>query len=162
MKKISPAEIEEVWEHHCGLDEAQSREVSKRFLDQQPALGMYLLVCDEQLEDEALESQLVPLALTIWEVMTKANGRPLKQVQTTRIERAEEANIAMLKRLEAGSEVGMHSATGNLLKEYNQAPLLGFCLEILMLGNEETPELAPNRLGMELLWLKTVIDCFDR
>jgi hypothetical protein len=45
---------------------------------------------------------------------------------------------------------------------YNQQPLLAFCIEILMAGDEETPELAPQRIGMELNWLKTVIDCFDQ
>jgi hypothetical protein len=31
-----------------------------------------------------------------------------------------------------------------------------------MANDEETPELAPQRIGMELLWLKTVIDCIDQ
>ncbi len=31
-----------------------------------------------------------------------------------------------------------------------------------MSGNEETPELAPEDIGLEMVWLKTVIDASDR
>jgi hypothetical protein len=31
-----------------------------------------------------------------------------------------------------------------------------------MSGHEENPELAPESIGMELLWLRTVIDCLHQ
>ncbi len=34
--------------------------------------------------------------------------------------------------------------------------------EILMSGNEDTPELAPESIGLQMVWLKTVIDALDR
>ena len=36
-----------------------------------------------------------------------------------------------------------------------------FALEALISGEEEHPEGAPSRVGLELLYLKTVIDCLD-
>ena len=47
-------------------------------------------------------------------------------------------------------------------QDYNQREILAFGIEILMSGNEETPELAPEGIGLEMVWLKTVIDASDR
>ena len=47
-------------------------------------------------------------------------------------------------------------------EDYNQREILAFGIEILMSGNEETPELAPEDIGLEMVWLKTVIDALDR
>ena len=47
-------------------------------------------------------------------------------------------------------------------QDYNQREILVFGLEILMSGNEDTPELAPEGIGLEMVWLKTVIDALDR
>ena len=33
---------------------------------------------------------------------------------------------------------------------------------MLMSGNEEAPELAPESVGMGLIYLKTVVDCLDQ
>ena len=49
-----------------------------------------------------------------------------------------------------------------LSRNYHQRELLGFALEVMMAGNEAEPELAPDRIGLELLCLKTVIDCLDQ
>ena len=40
--------------------------------------------------------------------------------------------------------------------------ILGFGIEILMSGNVVTPELAPESIGLEMAWLKTVVDALDR
>ncbi len=40
--------------------------------------------------------------------------------------------------------------------------ILGFGIETLMSGNEDTPELAPEGIGLEMVWLKTAIDVSDR
>jgi hypothetical protein len=33
---------------------------------------------------------------------------------------------------------------------------------MLMAGHKEIPELAPKRLGIELIHLRTIIDCLDQ
>jgi hypothetical protein len=49
-----------------------------------------------------------------------------------------------------------------LFQDYNQREILGFGIEILMSGNEDTPELAPEGIGLEMVWLKTAVDALDR
>ena len=161
--KIVPREfIIEAWERQCALAEAPTRVLMQRFMTEQPAVGIYLTVCDERLGDEAGRSQLIPLASAVWEAMTRARGQRIKKVPPKIVEQADEANLRMLEELEDVSEFEWQEKVEGMFVEYHQQPLLAFCIEMLMANDEEAPELAPQRIGMELFWLKTVIDCFDQ
>ena len=94
--------------------------------------------------------------------MTQTAGKPLPEISPEDIESAEDANSGMLETLGDGSEFQMHDAAAGLITSFNQRDLLGFCVEILMQDNADQPELAPERVGLELLVLKTIIDCLDK
>ena len=162
MNPIPRELIIEVWEHQCALGENEARSLMKQFFDEQPALGVYLFVCDEQLDQDSAQSQLIPLASTIWEAATRTRGKRLKAVRPKIIEHANDANTRMLEKLEDVSEFEWRETVERMFLGYHQQPLLAFCIEILMANDEEAPELAPQRIGMELIWLKTVIDCIDQ
>jgi len=162
MKTVPREFIVEAWERQCALAEEPTRALMGQFMKEQPAVGIFLTVCDEQLDDEGDESQLIPLASTIWEAMTRMRGRKLKLVRPKVVERAAEANTRMLEELEEASEFEWREKVSAMFLGHNQQPLLAFCIEILMARDEEAPELAPQRIGMELNWLKTVIECFDQ
>jgi hypothetical protein len=68
----------------------------------------------------------------------------------------------MLEKLELGSEFEWTEAVRQLVHGYNQRELLTFSIEVLMADDEETPELASDRIGLEMLWLKTIIDSLDQ
>jgi len=162
MKTVSREFIVEAWERQCALAVEPTRVLMGQFMAEQPAVGIYLTVCDEQLGDEAERSQLIPLAATAWEAMTRTHGRRIKTVRPKIVEHADEVNIRMLEKLEDISEFEWRETVTQMFLGYHQQPLLAFCIEILMANDEEAPELAPQRIGMELMWLKTVIDCFDQ
>mgnify|MGYP005842719993 FL=1 len=149
------------WDQLCDLDQAQSTQLSQRFLEEQPALGIYMLVCSEQLGDDH-HTPFVELALMAWRVLSRTAGRPLARVSEDRIEAAEEANEKMLLNLDSASEMEGMTSIEHFIKGYNQMPLLGFALEVLMQGNEESPELAPENIGLVWVWLKSIIDCLDQ
>lgn len=162
MKTVPREFMIEAWERQCALAEEPSRDLTNKFMEEQPAAGIFLSVCDEQLGIDAAGSQLIPLALAVWEAMTRAHGRKLKSVRPKVIERADAMNTRMLEQLEDVSEFEWRERVTSMFLGHNQQPLLAFCIDILMAGNEETPELAPDYIGMELNWLKTVIECFDQ
>lgn len=162
MKTVPRGFMVEAWERQCALAEEPTHVLTGQFMDEQPAVGIFLSVCDEQLGDEGNESQLIPLALAAWEAMTRMRGRQLKSVRPKVVEHTDTANTRMLEQLEDVSEFEWRERVTSMFLGHNQQPLLAFCVEILMVGNEETPELAPQRVGMELNWLKTVIECFDQ
>ena len=162
MTALPREPILRAWERVCAFDEAKTTAVTKQFLKQQPTLSAYLLACTEALGAEAGESTVIDLTITIWEAMTLANGRRLKMVRPKLIDQAEAANTKVLEKLELASEHEWQETVKQLVYGYNQRELLTFCMEILMADDEETPELAPDRIGLELLWLKTIIDCLDQ
>lgn len=162
MKTVPREFIIEAWEHQCAATSASGGALMRQFMDEQPAIGIYLLVCDEQLGGDAESSQLIPLAAAVWQAMTRMRGGRLKTVRPKAVERADQASIRLLEKLEERSEFEWRESVTSLFFGYNQQPLLAFCIEVLMAGNEESPELTPHGTGMELCWLKTVIDCFDQ
>lgn len=161
MRTVSTNEIDEAWEALCDLNEEQTGALVKRFMEEQPALGIYLSVNFESLEDKS-DSPLIEVVIGCWQAMSQAAEGALPQVTPEEIENAEEANTAALAQLEDAAEMEWHDAVLDLVQDYNQRELLGFGIEMLMSGNEEAPELAPDSLGLELIWLKTVLDCLDQ
>lgn len=162
MTTVPREGILQAWELVCALDEAQTTAVTKQFLKQQPALSVYLLACTEELGAEAGQSPVIDLTITIWQAMTAAQGRRLKLVRPNLVDEAEATNAKLLEKLELASEFEWEEAVKQLVFGYNQKELLTFCMEMLMADDVETPELAPDRIGLELLWLKTIIDCLDK
>jgi hypothetical protein len=161
MKTVSRDEIIEVWERLCDMDKKQTDAVVKKFMKEQPALGIYLFANTESLGEDAQDRPVIDLVIACWQALSQAAGRSLKSVEPEVIERAEEINTQNLEKLEEASEIEWQNTVRVNFREYAQRELLGFGVEVLMSGNEENPELAPESIGMELLWLKTVIDCLE-
>ena len=162
MNSVSREEITEAWTRLCDLDEAETGVLVKKFMDEQPALGIYLFANLEEMEGEAQHTRIVELVVAAWQAMTKSAGRQLPAATPEEIERAEDANTRTLEELDEASEFEWENSLRDLFQHYNQREILGFGIEILMSGNEDTPELAPEGIGLEMVWLKTVIDALDR
>lgn len=167
MKPISLPEIENAWESQFELDDDGLQELVDRFADEQPYLLVYITEAEETIsedqdeEDESEDGDLVALAVLVWSLLTDASpGRDI--VHEEEILDAEAENIRFLAELEDGSDYDRLQAVSELLQDYNQAPLLRFLVEQLMVGNEQTPELVRESVGLELLHLKTLIDCLDQ
>ncbi len=162
MNGVSRESIAETWTWLCNLDDTETDALVKKFMAEQPALGIYLFANMEEMEGGAEHTRIVELVVAAWQAMSKAAGEPLPSATPEDIELAENANIRLLEKLDEGSEFEWETSVPTLLENYNQREILGFGLEILMAGNEDTPELAPESIGLEMVWLKTVIDALDR
>jgi hypothetical protein len=162
MDTVSREQIIEVWTRLCDLDETQTGALVKKFMNEQPALGIYLFANLEEMEGGAEHTRIVELVVAAWQAMSQSAGRSLPAVTPEEIERAEEANTRSLFELDEGSESEWQDSVRDLIQHYNQREILGFGIEILMSGNEDTPELAPEGIGLEMVWLKTVVDVLDR
>ena len=162
MKTIARQTITDAWDRLCEMDEEKVNTLVKDFMEEQPALGIYLFANTEDLEGGPENSPIIDLVIASWQALRAQAGRPLSQIAPEQIEKAEDANFQNLEALQEASEAEWDDSVRNLAENFNQRELLGFGIEILMSGHEETPELAPESVGMELLWLKTVIDCLDQ
>ena len=161
MNTVSLQEITAAWNRLCDLDEKKTGALVKKFMEEQPALGIYVFANLEEMEGGAEDTRIVELVVAAWQAMTKAAGGRLPAATPEEIQGAEDANTRSLEELDEGSEVEWEDSVRDLRRDYNQREILGFGIEILMSGNEDTPELAPEGIGMEMVWLKTVIDALD-
>jgi hypothetical protein len=162
MKTISGKVIDRTWKR---LNEATSED-TERLIDEmakaQPFVLAYLMAVEETLRSEEKErGGLLLVGVMLWQVLYAENPN-MHQVSMEALEEAEAANLKFIEELEAGSEMDYMNALTNLMTTYNQSPLLGAVIEALMEGNEEEPELARENVGLELLHLKTVLDCLDQ
>jgi hypothetical protein len=162
MQTVSREQIEQAWDELASLEESDTKVWVNDFMQEQPALGIYLFASTESVEEESGDSVVIDLTLAAWRAMSKTAGRPLETVEPEAIERAEDANTKALETLAEGSEMDWNQFVQDMVARYNQRELLGFGLELLMSGNEESPELAPDFIGLELIEFKTVLDCLDQ
>jgi len=161
MKTIPIETVEEIWGRIAQASESESQALAQRMQKEQPVIMIYLLAMDEGLFEETERGRLIELGAILWQAMAAAE-RGKRMITETEVEQAEEANLKWLEELDAGRETDFLAGVRGLLQGYNQMPLLGALLEALMQGHEEAPELAPENIGMALVYLKTVIDCLDK
>jgi hypothetical protein len=162
METVARAIIEDTWNRLCDLDEKASAQLSKEFFKAQPALGIYCAAQGENLEDEGESSPMIELTIAFWQAMTQAARVPLPMATPEEIEAVEEAVTRRLERLDEGSEIDVESNARRIIGRHNQREMLGFGIEILMSRYEEEPDLAPDSLGLEMIWLNTVVECLDK
>ncbi len=160
MQTIPAEKILEASNRFSSLSERESKALAHRMKKEQPYVMVYLTALDEDLFDEEDRGALNEHGALAWYVLSAE--KPLRQVTDRDLEQAEEANIKMLQDMEESSEIESTDAMTRLFQEYNQQALLGAMLELLMAGHEEEPDLAPENIGMALIYLKTVIDCLDQ
>ena len=161
MNTVPVSVIEQAWERVSEASPKESTVLAQRMQEQQPFIMVYLLAVDEQLFNTEERGICMMLGALIWQAMS-ATHASLRQVTDQELEEAEAANLKMLEQLEEGSEIDYMELMRRLFTNYNQMPLLASLLEALMEGHEDTPDLAPDHLGMALIYLKTVIDCLDQ
>jgi len=161
MKTVPREAVIKIFNRVDTASEAEANALARRMQEEQPFILVYLLACEQEIDDEQEPGWLLYLGGAVYEVM--ASRKPdLRQVTGDELDQADDANLRFLEKMEPESEMHQQNAFEKLFFDYNQMPLLGVVVETLMAGNEETPELAGDGVGMGLLSLKTVIDCLDQ
>jgi len=164
MKTVPRDSLEETWNHLCELDQTASDKLAKQFFELQPALGIYCAAQQENLNDdeEGGDSPMIELTITFWQAMTEHAGRPLRMATPEEIEAIEDETINQLQKLEAGSEADLQRHALGTIEDHNQREMLRFGIEVLFARHEDEPDLAADSLGMEMMWLSTVVEVLDK
>jgi hypothetical protein len=161
MNTISGKIIDRTWKRISEATTEDVQQLTAKLFENQPFAGAYLMAVEETLLPESERGNLLFIALILWEIMSSGRDR-LRTVSQQDIEAAEALNVKFLEDLEAGSEMDHTDALQDLMATYNQGPLLGAVVEALMDENAEDPDSAPESVGIALLHLKTVLDCWDQ
>jgi len=162
MKTIPEKVIDRAWKRLNEATPEDNERCISEMAKAQPFVLAYLMAVEETLcSKEEERGGLLLLGVMFWQVLSAENPG-MTQISIEQLERAEEANVKFIEELEAGSEMDHMNALTTLMATYHQAPLLNAGVAVLMGGNEEEPEIVRESIGLELLHLKTVLDCLDQ
>jgi len=89
-------------------------------------------------------------------------SKPLIKVTRDVLDEAEKANIKMLEYLAGESEAGFMDTLGQVINNYPQPEVLKYVVEALMEEPEEGCLIRDENKGYILIYLKSIIDGFNR
>ena len=161
MNPIPADVVEKTWKKITETSPQEAPEIIARMSKQQPLILTYLMAIGDELFNQDERELFVFLGITVWQIMSNGDT-PLPKVTEEMIDEVEESNFKMLEYLEGESETDFMETTENMLENYNQQEVLRYVLEALMEEPEEDCEIREENQGLMMIYLKTVIDCFDR
>lgn len=88
--------------------------------------------------------------------------KPLTKITPEVLEEAEESNMKMLKYLEGEFETDFIDSVEKMIGSYSQPEVLRYVVEALMERSEDGCLIRDENLGIMMIYLKTIIDCFDK
>ena len=161
MNKISAEIVERTWKEMSTMSPLNYPKLINKFSKEQPFILTYLIAVDGQQFNEDERELLLYLGVVIWMMMSRGNN-PLPKVTEKMIDDAEEKNIKMLEYLEGETETDFYETTDTILQDYNQPEVLRYVVEALMEDDDEDVDIQEENIGLMMIYLKTVIDCFDK
>ena len=161
MNKISAEIVERTWKEMSTMSPLNYPKLINKFSKEQPFILTYLIAVDGQQFNEDERELLLYLGVVIWMMMSRENN-PLPKVTEKIIDDAEEKNIKMLEYLEGETETDFYETTDTILQDYNQPEVLRYVVEALMEDDDEDVDIQEENIGLMMIYLKTVIDCFDK
>jgi len=158
METISIKQIKEAWDRQAALDAGLMRQ----FLEEQPVLIDWFLAFCEKYPARTEKETLLPLALLVWDVMTRTKGERLETVTPKQLKQSVEAHRKISEELASLPKSQAKLRARQFVNAYNQRHLLYFCLEILLVDAGDPGLLILELYDTEMAWIECVIDCLDR
>ncbi len=87
---------------------------------------------------------------------------PLPKITRKVLDNVEETNMKMLEYLEDESDVDFVETVEKIVSSYPQPEILKYVLETFMGNSEESLLIREINKGAMFVYLKTVIDCFNK
>jgi hypothetical protein len=159
MKPISTESVEQTVQRIENLSVQQGKQLAQKFMEEQPLVMAYLMAVDNDLLNEEEREWLFFLGTAVWQMMAQGDA-PLPQVTEQTVEQVEAANQQAFEMLAGGSDQDARAAMEKLLRDYNQPAVLKYVITALM-ESAQNEGIRQDNLGMLMLDLKTVIDCFN-
>ena len=159
MKPISTESVEQTARRIENLSVRQGEQLTQKFMEEQPLVMAYLMAVDNDSLNEEEREWLFFLGTAVWQMMTQGDAS-LPQVTEQTIEQVEAANQRTFEALAGGLDGDARTAMENLLRDYNQPAVLKYLITALM-ESAQNESIRQDNLGVLMLDLKTVIDCFN-
>lgn len=161
MEPISSAIVEKTWKELGNMSPQAIPKIVQLMQEQQPFVLVYLLAVGDDILNQDERELLLYLGVVIWQIMSRGDT-PLTKVTVADLDKAREANMEMLQYIEGESETSLMYATEKIIGNYGQPEVLKYVVEALMEEPEEGCLIRDANKGIMMIYLKTVIDCFNR
>ncbi|MCM8774380.1 MAG: hypothetical protein NC820_06580 [Candidatus Omnitrophica bacterium] len=128
---------------------------------QQPFVLAYLLGVGGDTLNRDERELLLYIGIVVWQIMSQGD-LPLKKITSEVLEETEEENMKMLEYLEDEPEASFIDIVEKIINDYPQPEVLIYVVEALMEEPEEGVLIRDENIGIMTIYLKTIIDCFDK
>ena len=137
----------------------QGEQLTQKIMEEQPLVMAYLMAVDNDSLNEEEREWLLFLGTAVWQMMAQGDA-PLPQVTEQTVGHVEAANQRTFEALAGGSDEDAHTAMEKLLCDYNQPAALKYVI-MASTKSAQNEGIRQDNLGVLMLDLKTVIDCFN-
>jgi len=160
VKELDIETIEASWNSMEDLDPDTIPALVDDLGHKQPFLLSYLMATGHDILSEQEREALLFMGVMIWQIL---NGiyRNIAIISGDNLDTREYKNIQMLEYLAGESESDFLDTVERIMSKYNQPGLLRFIISKLNEEPDRGIELSDDNMGMIVIYLKTVIDCFD-
>ncbi len=160
MKPISQEIVEKTWQEISNLQDMEATLLMTKMEQDQPGVLAYLMAAGDDLLNQDERELLLYLGTVVWQIMLQGT-RSLRRVTIPQLESAENTNFSTLDDLSGESPGDLIAAVEEMIADYNQPEVLKYVVEALMEEDDEEIDITEDSKGLMLIYLKTVIDCFD-
>jgi hypothetical protein len=161
MKPVPVDLIEKTCEKMWRMSEKEAYRLTFDLEHQQPVLLAYLAAVDTELLNQDEREILFFNASLIWQIMLAAN-KNLPKISEDLLLACEAENLKLGESLKKADNVKFAGVIKSILKDYGQPELFRYVVAALLTEEEEDDLVRDENLGIIMLDLKTVIDCFDK
>ncbi|NLD92744.1 MAG: hypothetical protein GX639_08760 [Fibrobacter sp.] len=161
MKELNIETIKASWNSMEDLDPDAIPSLVHELGQKQPFLLTYLMATGNDILSEQEREALLFMGVMIWQIL---NGiySDITVITGDDLDSYENKNIQMLEYLAGESESEFLDTVEKIMSKYHQPELLRFIISKLDEEPDRGIELSDDNMGMIVIYLKTVIDCFDK
>ncbi len=160
METISSEIVEKTWREMSSTPPEDFPEIIEQITKEQPIVLAYLLGVGGDTLNQDERELLLYLGIVIWQIMLQAESS-LPQVTEEIMDNAETLNMEMLEYLEGEAENDFINTVVMISNNYQQPEVLKYIVEALMEETNEDCVITNENKGIMMIYLKSVIDCFN-
>ncbi|MBC8183003.1 hypothetical protein H8E88_18015 [candidate division KSB1 bacterium] len=160
MNTISAEIVEKIWQETAAMSPLDAPKLINKFSRQHPLIVSYLLAAGHDIFNRYEQELFLFMGINVWKMMSQGK-KPLPKVTEKILDKVEDNNFKMLDYLDGEAGIGFTETVEQFISNYNQPEILRYVVEALF-EEEEGVEIRDEMKGMIMVYLKTVIDCFDR
>ncbi len=161
MEVISAEVVEKLFTKMWNMSEQEAFRLSYVMQKEQPLLVAYLAAVDKEILNQEEREVLFYQGTVIWQIMSEARN-PLPKITEDTLLHMESENLHLSESLKNAGTVSFAEVIKRILKDYGQPEVFRYVLSVLLDQDNEDCVIRDENLGIIMLDLKTVIDCFNQ